>query len=142
MKTCSSCSKGKSNNDFRRNKNAPDGYQYYCKLCASEKIRSAYKAKYAYKVRTRSNKRLAENRQRIQNYKLQHPCNCGEIHVACLEFHHTGGKDFTIAERMTNAWETIEREIQKCIVVCRNCHAKIHWEDQLDRRARADSKSD
>lgn len=43
------------------------------------------------------------------------------------DFHHTveGEKDFTISARMTS-WKAIERELQKCALVCARCHREIH----------------
>ena len=69
-------------------------------------------------------------RKKITEYKLLHPCKCGEGHPACLDFHHVRGKkSFHISTAYNNgyAWERIILEIQKCEVICRNCHAKHHW---------------
>ncbi len=46
---------------------------------------------------------------------------------AALVFHHPDplGKDFTISSRMTS-WKAIVRELDKCDLVCANCHAEIH----------------
>lgn len=48
--------------------------------------------------------------------------------VAALQFHHIdGNKDFGIADKgYTRAWETVKQELDKCILVCANCHAEIH----------------
>ena len=46
-----------------------------------------------------------------------------------LEFHHLDqeGKDFGIsAKGYSRAWNKVKREIDKCIVVCANCHREIH----------------
>lgn len=44
-----------------------------------------------------------------------------------LEFHHLDptAKDFTIANSGTS-WERIQSELNKCILVCSNCHGEIH----------------
>lgn len=45
-----------------------------------------------------------------------------------LDFHHINSKEkeFGISSRYNWAWEKIKKEIDKCILVCRNCHAEIH----------------
>lgn len=70
-------------------------------------------------------------RSKLNTYKKAHPCSCGETHLACLEFHHIGdGKEINIADAVRHgwSWKRILQEIKKCIVVCANCHRKIHFE--------------
>lgn len=50
---------------------------------------------------------------------------------ACIfHFHHTDfgkTKDFTVAQQLVNlAWSTILKEVEKCVMVCANCHAMRH----------------
>jgi hypothetical protein len=48
-----------------------------------------------------------------------------------LEFHHLdpNEKDFGIAHKgYTRSWEKVKLELDKCILVCSNCHAEIHDE--------------
>lgn len=51
--------------------------------------------------------------------------------VWALEFHHTDPtkKDFGIGYKgYTRSWENVKLELDKCILVCCNCHAEIHEE--------------
>ncbi len=54
---------------------------------------------------------------------------CGEIDHSCLDFHHIDPKkkSFSISRRLLkeNA-ARIDDEISKCVVLCKNCHAKFH----------------
>lgn len=45
-----------------------------------------------------------------------------------LEFHHIDRrKDFGISEQgLTRSWERIKDEIEKCILICANCHREEH----------------
>lgn len=56
---------------------------------------------------------------------------CGEDYTRCLDFHHLNNKqkDFSVADMVCKGYSTdsIMKEISKCIVLCRNCHAKIHY---------------
>jgi len=47
--------------------------------------------------------------------------------LMALEFHHVDPreKDFTISKRMTS-FEAIRRELDKCALVCANCHREVH----------------
>jgi hypothetical protein len=82
---------------------------------------------------TRANARRDQIRKKIIDYKLLHPCKCGESHPAALDFHHKDEKEFCISKAYGNcfSWSRIEPEIAKCTVICRNCHAKLHWHKNL-----------
>ena len=45
-----------------------------------------------------------------------------------LDFHHVDPqtKDFTIAKHRGKSLSELKDELDKCILVCRNCHAEIH----------------
>lgn len=56
--------------------------------------------------------------------------NCGESEYACLDFHHL---DPTIKEKEISSivWSggsmrSLLNEMEKCIVLCSNCHRKYH----------------
>ncbi len=71
----------------------------------------------------------------FMNYKNTLSCvDCGIDHLAVLQFHHRdrAEKSFTIADVVRNAssLRLIIEEINKCDVVCVNCHAKRHWKEK------------
>lgn len=46
-----------------------------------------------------------------------------------LSFHHLDpkNKEFDLStDGLTRSWKRIEKEIQKCVLVCANCHMEIH----------------
>ena len=53
---------------------------------------------------------------------------CGESESVCLDFHHIdpNEKDFTIGKHRNKSRENLLKEIQKCVVLCANCHRKLH----------------
>ena len=52
---------------------------------------------------------------------------------AALDFHHINPeeKDFTIAKYYNLSWDKIKIELDKCILVCANCHREIHYEEKI-----------
>lgn len=86
----------------------------------------ANKSSFAKRVRDRRN----HVKKWYAEYKSTLSCSCGESHYACLDFHHV---DPSLKEEAINTMvrtgTTIERlkaEIAKCIVLCSNCHRKLH----------------
>ncbi len=48
--------------------------------------------------------------------------------IQALDFHHTNPseKDFTISGKYNLSWDRIKNELDKCILVCSNCHRELH----------------
>lgn len=66
------------------------------------------------------------NKKIIQENKTE-CCVCGESDSCCLEFHHLHDKLFNISKDSKNvSTKQLLKELSKCIVVCSNCHKKIH----------------
>ena len=64
-----------------------------------------------------------------QQYKAEHGCaQCGEKDPRCLTFHHPDPavKELEVGRAGNMRWERILAEVAKCIVLCCNCHAKLH----------------
>ena len=86
-----------------------------------------------YKERHYANKRKRhdENKRLLTERKEQTPCaSCGEYHPSCcMDFHHLDPsiKEKQISKMLSaNSWIKIEEEMSKCILLCSNCHRKIH----------------
>ncbi len=86
-----------------------------------------------YKARHYANRqnRAKQNKENLTNLKESISCSaCGEYHPACcMDYHHL---DPNIKEKgvskmiQGNSWKKIQEEISKCVLVCANCHRKIH----------------
>lgn len=63
-------------------------------------------------------------RERIAKIKVERGCvDCGynASHHA-LDFDHLRDKEFSLGAAQSVSWERVVKEIEKCEVVCANCH--------------------
>jgi hypothetical protein len=101
----------------------------YCRPCQAEYRRDHYLAnreKYVAKAQTRNLELRAERTALLIEYFESHPCSdCGETDPVVLEFDHLRDKKFNIGGQLTNyPWDVLLAEIEKCEVVCGNCHKR------------------
>ena len=57
--------------------------------------------------------------------------------IPALEFHHVESehKDFSLSgDGHTRSWEKIKVELDKCILVCANCHREIHDAGKMEAK--------
>jgi len=79
-------------------------------------------------------KAVAERRKKLRQMARESKGGkcmiCGyKWYQGALDFHHRNSKqkDFGISFRgLTRSWEKIKKEIEKCVLVCANCHREIH----------------
>ena len=80
-------------------------------------------------------KRAVANRRRALKEKaIEHKggkCQiCGyKKCAAALVFHHfdASQKEFGLSQRgLARSWGKIQKELEKCILLCSNCHAEVH----------------
>ena len=75
-------------------------------------------------------KRRKKLREMAVEYKGGKCVFCGYAKdIVALDFHHLdeSRKDFGLSQRgLTRSWERIKQELDKCILVCANCHREIH----------------
>jgi len=64
------------------------------------------------------------------DYKGEKCQCCGyDKYIGALEFHHIdpNEKDFSLSHRgYCYSWDKVKKELDKCILVCSNCHREIH----------------
>lgn len=55
--------------------------------------------------------------------------------ITALEFHHLdpNEKEFTIGYNGVLSLEKCKQEVDKCILVCANCHRELHYQEYLKR---------
>ena len=129
MKICSKCKTEKSLDEFPVNRTKKDGRGYSCKSCHAEYTRSHYlKSKDQYKER--NTRRRKEARDYVTNFKKNNQCQCGEDRWWVLEFHHPNkDKEGNVSNLVNSGIAAVKREIDKCIVLCANCHKDLHYKE-------------
>lgn len=103
-----------------------------CKTCTKAYGKIHYNNnKNVYKERSKNNRENEIKKTKDLIAKLKIKCiKCGESHPATLDFHHINPneKDQDIA-KMTSRKKILE-ESKKCIILCSNCHRKLHWNER------------
>lgn len=135
MKRCPRCGIEKSLSDFGPNARRADGLQSYCRACRREYVRDHY-ARNADRYRTatavRNERRRSLVRKLIRKAKDRPCADCGVRYpFYVMDFDHRPGekKLFNIGrDGLTDqSADSVRREIDKCDVVCSNCHrARTH----------------
>lgn len=126
-KICPICEIEKEDSEFSKKRN---GLQWKCKSCQREYSRQHYKNnKPDYKEKHKI--RVAETKAWFVEYKSTLFCIiCGENFPNCLDFHHidedTKEHDIALLVSQKHSVNKIKREIEKCVVLCSNCHRKVH----------------
>jgi len=83
-------------------------------------------------MKHKNEKLRKERRAWLLNYKAKSKCVvCGEDNPACLDFHHKNPKekDILIGRASAYSLDRIKAEVKKCVIICANCHRKLHFAD-------------
>lgn len=111
-KRCPRCKETKSLDNFY-NRRGSAGGSVYCKPCTNMQTIE----------RMRHTKRLCIE------YKGGKCEKCGyDKYDGALEFHHLdpSKKDFAISKKKAKYIDSLKPELDKCILVCANCHRELH----------------
>ena len=87
--------------------------KYYCKKCWNTKI-------------------YAIEKRKIVGLKMEYggKCSCCgyDKSLNALEFHHPDPtvKEFHLAQKKGSNVEKLRAELDKCVLLCRNCHTEAH----------------
>ena len=136
VKICCMCKLGLDTSSFKANSRKSDGLQSQCIECQKVYRKSHYQAnkqKYIDKAKKWNDEFLVW----WNDFKSALSCTeCGEDHPATLDFHHT---DPTQKESgvsyLVNCGSKAKAlaEIEKCVVLCSNCHRKHHYNERIMR---------
>jgi hypothetical protein len=76
----------------------------------------------------KTTQRRAKVKRRAVEYKGGKCTRCGYDKCdGALDFHHTNDdKEFGIADSYNKSWERLKTELDKCELICANCHREEH----------------
>jgi hypothetical protein len=117
-----------------------EGTTKKCSICNIEKdINEFYKKRDQSRKKFSSNCKSCENTRSIQRQRdlkqkaIDYKGGCCQIcnydkYNGALEFHHKDPsiKDFSLGHAKMYSFEKVKSELDKCILVCANCHREIH----------------
>lgn len=90
-----------------------------------------------------SYERKRMHKRKAIEYKGGACVNCGyNKSDAALHFHHVvkENKSFEIAQNLSRNWDSLKSELDKCILLCMNCHLEAHEKLDILERARRKEK--
>ena len=122
-KICTKCGQTLPIDQFNWRDKSKGTRRSECKFCHCGYMRDRYRQK----------------KTEIQDLKIGIKCaKCGYDRCgAALEFHHINPeeKDDTVARMLSNNYslDNVKKEIEKCIVLCANCHQEFHFLNNNDK---------
>lgn len=127
IKHCTACCKDKPLDEFGRDSSVADGKRAQCKRCTANAAQSRYrKAGGREKQRARRAALAAERYVELAQFKDVPCADCGGRYpMVCMDFDHVRGEkinSISVMVRDGSSWEAILAEVEKCDVVCANCH--------------------
>ena len=111
QRTCRTCKKTKGSEHFQLkvSKSGEPGWPLDCRKC----------------VYAATSVRQADRRERLARIKAATGCErCGISDSRVLQFDHKDpySKSFNVSQGLCKGWDVLLAEIEKCRVLCANCH--------------------
>lgn len=130
-KKCTRCNIDKDFSQYHKSSKRKDGLHSNCKSCRKEIDRNSYLSSESRRnsIRSRRNENKKYNSQLVNRYKKFCGCYfCDEVEPVALDFHHLNPKekDLNVSLAVSYSTKSLKLEIRKCVVLCANCHRKVH----------------
>lgn len=134
MKYCTKCKQTKTAVAFTKDKTTKDGLYGWCQVCKRARDHATYHANKQHGRAARKDIRK-KRQQWFDTYRSTLACiQCGFNHPGALQFHHRPDEqklhNVSVLVTGAAAVQTILIEIEKCDVLCANCHFIYHFEQR------------
>lgn len=141
-KQCGKCGISKPLSFYNKHSSRWDGLTNACRDCHTRRGKDWYNKSAENRNKTRYNSLMSHRRLKKEAIEyLGGECSdCGFVHVvdineSVFDFHHRdrAEKDFTITAARARILETIKDELDKCDLLCANCHRLRHAREQDEK---------
>lgn len=110
-----------------------------------EKFGRSYYERNKERVKAATKKNKQKSRKEWWEYKATLSCTrCEENHPATFDFHHPdpAEKEGSVNEFINKGrYGKAREEAKKCVVLCANCHRKLHWDERQSQRIETEDPS-
>ena len=126
MKTCTVCGIEKPLEDYTKKRRNKDGVMAMCRECSLPRRRKQYEEN-PENQRQAVYARRETVRELSMRYKTENPCvDCNKFYPSyVMDLDHVRGEKKKAVSALVSAnrpWDEIKEEIDKCDLVCANCH--------------------
>jgi hypothetical protein len=126
-KYCPKCNQKKELSKFSPRKDGNIGYASYCKQCRNSIAKKNFHdptKDFRQKVYAKTKAYKDKVKTKLLEYLKDKSCkDCGNTDSRVFEFDHLGDKKYDIATmKYKFSWLATLKEIEKCDIVCANCH--------------------
>lgn len=138
QKVCSKCKVSKTITDFNFRKRSTGLRLPYCRECGKQFTQSHYRRNKRQYI-GRSVRAKKQRREYLRQVKSRPCADCGvQYPYYVMDFDHREGEEKIFEMNRVNyvTMRTIKQEIEKCDVVCANCHRERTYQRIMQKAAR------
>jgi len=136
MKVCNKCKIEKEEIDFAFRNKEKGILQGICRICKRIIDNNDYHREgRKISIRKAVKKLRLKTKDFIDDFKKNRQCTkCGDKRFYVLDFHHISNKEFEIAMAHSRgiSKERLLKELDKCELLCANCHRELHYKEKLE----------
>lgn len=130
-KQCTVCNEIKPLTEFRFRHKQKRILQTQCKTCCKQQGKDHYEANKSAQIAKQVVRNIRNKNKYYEFKSILYCVSCSESASYCLEFHHldSSTKEYNVGNMGRLPWNTVKKELSKCICLCSNCHRKVHYGD-------------
>lgn len=130
-KSCTHCSTHKPGFLYPHNTTYTLNRTHICNECHRIKQKETYAANKGHKRKVATDRVKSRKKRAVEMFggKCQ---DCSGVFPQCVyDFHHVGGKDMDPYVALTMSWDNAVKELEKCVLLCANCHRIRHFKEDI-----------